>query len=289
MKLLNIFPILILILLFVSCTEKSKSQDDNDKILLIGTFNIEWLGDGTSDRKQRSEEDYQNIAKVIEKTNVEFFGLQEIENENALKRVLKYLPDWTYIITPSGSSSLNTCFIYKKYLNVENHGNYEGINVAPPTTRPGSVVRLKHGKLDIHILNVHLKSTSSFDNTEEKREYSFLLRRMQSTEIIRFKDSIINNKINDKVLVLGDFNDNPIREDKSNILVLDSNFFFPTKYLASCKNEFWDIIDHIILSDDLTEHYQHSSAYVFDVFSLFPKNKADMISDHCPVMIRLND
>lgn len=289
MKIISI----ILLLILISCTETSKTQeniyDDNDKILLLGTFNIEWLGEGNNDRKPRVEEDYKNIAEVIKKTGVEFFGLQEIENENSLLRVLKYLPDWTYIFNKSHSSSLNTCFIFKKYLNVEDLGNYEGINVEKQTTRPGSVVRLKHGKLDIHILNVHLKSTSGYDNTDEKKEHSYMLRRLQSIEIVNFKDSIINNNINNKVIVLGDFNDNPIREEESNILLLDSNFKFPTKYLASCKNEFWDVIDHIILSDDLFNHYQPSSAYVFDIFSVFLNQKADMISDHCPVMIRLND
>ena len=79
MKIISI----ILLLILISCTETSKTQeniyDDNDKILLLGTFNIEWLGEGNNDRKPRVEEDYKNIAEVIKKMALSFLDYKKLK------------------------------------------------------------------------------------------------------------------------------------------------------------------------------------------------------------------
>lgn len=278
----------ILIILLFACNNANEIKDNNDEILLIGTFNIEWLGDGINDRKQRNDNDYQNIAYVIENTNAEILALQEIENENALKLLVKYLDGWNYIIRDNGSEQ-NLAFIYKNYLSLEDIGLYNDLEVKENATREGLIARVSSGNLDIYLLNVHLKSTSRYDDTPEKREESFYIRRQQSNEIVEFKDSLLNLNNTANVIILGDFNDNPIRGDKSNIIILDTNFYIPTKNLESCKSEYYDLIDHIMLSENLIDNYENSSAFVFDVKSIYNEDTFENISDHCPVILRLNN
>ncbi len=64
---------------------------------------MEWLGDGTRIEYDRTEEDYKNIANIILDMEADIIGLQEIENENALLRILKYLPDNKSYISSGGN------------------------------------------------------------------------------------------------------------------------------------------------------------------------------------------
>ena len=173
-------------------------------------------------------------------------------------------------------------------MNLEDAGIYDNLHINGSGTRKGAVTKLKYGKLDFIILNVHLKSTSSYDDTEEKKQRSFELRRLQSIEIVKFKDSIIANNLAENVIVLGDFNDNPIRAEKSNILILDSNFYLATKGLESCKSQYFDLIDHIFLSESLVDNLEPVSAYVYNISTVLSEEQTDKVSDHCPVIVRIN-
>ena len=65
----------------------STSSFDTTQFVTIGTFNMEWLGDGVGDTKKRTDADYLRIADIIEKTGADVIGIQEVENEAALKKV----------------------------------------------------------------------------------------------------------------------------------------------------------------------------------------------------------
>jgi len=283
MKILLVFLLIILI----SCNNTNLQKDEDSSSLLIGTFNIEWLGDGIDDKNPRNEEDYKNIALVIEDSGAELLALQEVENLESLKRILKHLQNWKFIFTDEDGSQ-NNCYIFKSYLDLEDNGTFDDLQIDGFGTRKGAVAKLKYGNLELILLNVHLKSTSSYDNTEEKKQISYELRRKQSIEIVEFRDSILNNNISNNIIVLGDFNDNPLRNEKSNILTLDSNFFFATKGLESCKSQYYDLIDHIIISENLINNLEPVSAYVYDFATILTKEQVDKVSDHCPVIVRIN-
>jgi len=283
MKLILLFLVFVLI----SCNNSKLQSDIGETTLLIGTFNIEWLGDGIDDNNPRTEEDYKNIAFVIEDTGAEILALQEVENVEAIKKIIKYLPNWEYIFLHKEGDQ-NNCYLHKKNVPLEDAGLYNNLQIENSGTRKGAVAKLKYGDIELIFLNVHLKSTSSYDDTEEKKQRSFELRRLQSAEIIKFKDSIIANNIAENVIVLGDFNDNPIRAEKSNILALDSNFYLATNGLESCKSKYYDLIDHIFISESLIDNLEPVSAYVYNISTVLNEEQTDKVSDHCPVIVRIN-
>jgi hypothetical protein len=109
--------IILLIFAFCSCT------NSDSKTITIGTFNIEWLGDGIDDKNPRDEEDYKNIAYVIKESEADILALQEIENITALNKIMNYLPDYNYYITDASGDQQLAC-IYKKSVKVDKIGDY---------------------------------------------------------------------------------------------------------------------------------------------------------------------
>ena len=91
---MNLRKYTLLLIVLIVATSCTKVSFDKQQTVVVGTFNMEWLGDGIDDRIKRSERDYERLAEVIENTNADVLGLQEIENEAALKRIMKYLPEY---------------------------------------------------------------------------------------------------------------------------------------------------------------------------------------------------
>lgn len=275
---------LSIILLLVSCSDRN-----NDKILSVGTFNIKWLGDGINDRVERDQEDYKAIADIIRESDVDIMALQEIENREALKMIIKHLPNWKYIIEDDGYL-LNLAFIAKDDIQLEKVGLYKPFKVLENRTRSGFIAKAKKGNFDFYLMNLHFKATSGYDNTPQKRKQSFLLRQQQSDALDNWIDSILQFSEQD-LIILGDFNDNPKREWSQNLASLadNQNISFLTSDLESCKNpEKWDVIDHIVISNSAHKRYLMGSAGMFNFYSSLPENKAEIISDHCPVTAVFN-
>ena len=111
---------------FISCSKEdlkntatviSDTSIFDKEHITVGTFNLEWLGDGHRDRKKRTQRDYANIARIIEEIDADILGLQEIENQMALKKLLKYLPDYGFIIGTTGGAQ-KLAILYKKSLTI---------------------------------------------------------------------------------------------------------------------------------------------------------------------------
>jgi len=104
----------------------------------LGTFNLEWLGDGIDDKKPRSSADYMKFAEIIANSGMEIVGVQEVENPSAMKKIMKYLPDYKFIVGNKGSAQ-NLGLIYKNTIQVESLGEYTPLKVEPELTRPGLI------------------------------------------------------------------------------------------------------------------------------------------------------
>ena len=253
--------------------------------LIVGTFNVEWLGDGINDRKDRTEEDYKTISKIIAEMNADVLGLQEIENETTIKKILKYLKGYKYKITQNNSAQ-NVAFLYNSKIKIKRSFEYDKIDFQDRSTRPALVMELKKGNLDFVISNIHFKSTSHYDNTEEKRERSYSIRTKQAEEMSYFVDSILNSKNEKDVIILGDFNDTPVRKKNPTLMALldNPNVTFITKEMKSCKSRSMYAIDHIVVSNSLLNRFVQSSERSYDISLVFGKDVAKNISDHCPVL-----
>ncbi len=272
-----------------SCNPSTKENDNNDsKVIIIGTFNIEWLGDGIDDKINRNEIDYKRIAETISENNVDVIALQEIENKEALRRLLKYLPNYNYIIG-NIESKQNTAVVFKKSLKFKFIENYEPLSVKKGRTRAGLVVEGKKGNFDFLMMVVHLKSTSRYDSTDQLRNESYELRAQQAEILKTWADSINNNSSEKDIIIVGDFNDNPLRNTQILYPLYQSNqYVFLTKDLASCKNPYWDCIDHIVINRSVFNRLVQGSLFMYDIHSKYSDLEVSKISDHCPIFCRFD-
>lgn len=276
---------LFVIIVSISCSSNKAYHSETDKsTVCIGTFNLEWLGDGIGDKKPRSSANYEKFAEIIANSGMEVIGIQEVENSSAIKKIMKYLPDYKFILGNQGALQ-NVGLIYKNTIQVESFEEYTPLKVEPELTRAGFIGKCKKGNFDWMIMVVHLKSTSRYDDTPEKRQLSFDLRKAQAEVLSDWMDSLIDNSDERDIFIVGDFNDNPRREDLVIApLSMNTNAVFLTWDMQSCKNKMWDMIDHIVITKSIKNRYLEGSVHAYNFFSTLTDKAAEGISDHCPVM-----
>jgi len=278
----KIIAIFIISISLFSC---SKVNFDKNQTVVVGTFNMEWLGDGENDTKKRSEKDYQRLAEVIENTGADILGLEEIENETALKKVLKYLPEYDFLIGNTGSRQ-NPAVVFKKGIEVKFIENYEQLAVVKKKSRAGLIISAKKGNFDWLMMVVHLKSTSRYDSTDAMRLESYDMRKKQAEILKNWADSVVKNGSEKDIMIVGDFNDNPTRPKTQNMLPLiaDNTMSFLTEKEESCANPNWDMIDHIVVNNSAKKRFLVNSIFIYNIYHAYTKSEIDKISDHCPVV-----
>jgi endonuclease/exonuclease/phosphatase family metal-dependent hydrolase len=279
---------LLLGVILLSC--KSNKLDEGDPgILHIGTFNIQWLGDGIDDKKKRDSVDYANTAGVIREMNADIICLQEVENDSAMNLLMPHLPGYKFILGKSGWL-LNQGIIYRENIEIESHGDYFPLAVVENRTRPGFWFRAKKNNFDFYGMVVHFKSTSRWDSTDEMRRRSFEIRSEQSEMLDNWADSVLALGGEEDIILIGDFNDNPTRKKSRNLAALleDNQFDFITKDMKSCANPLWDNIDHIAITKSISERIIPGTMRMIDQKSMLSDEAAEMVSDHCPVVVGIN-
>lgn len=257
--------------------------------ITVGTFNIAWLGDGRSDREPRNEEEIQAIAGVIRETDADVLGVQEIENAEAIGRVLKYLPGYSAHIGTLGREQ-NVGLIYRNSVEVRIVGEYAPVAIEAGRNRPGLAAHCKKGNFDWIMMVVHLKSTSRYDSTEELRQKSYLTRSAQTEKIVKWADSIRRADAEQDVIIAGDFNDFPLRKTNPTLLpaLVDSSLKFLTMNMGSCKSDYMKGIDHILVSGSAAARFVAGSDRMINTYAAYPKKQAEKISDHCPVTVQFD-
>lgn len=287
MKIEKFLLLIIISFVFVGCGNTPATSEDST--VTIGTFNIAWLGDGIRDRKDRTEADYQQIADVIKETGADLLGLQEIENEQALERLLKYLPDYSFLIGEKGRQQ-NLAVLFKKGIQVKLIGEYIPLIIEKRRTRPALIIEARKGNFDWLMMVVHLKSTSHWDNTPEKKIKSRELRLQQAQKISFWADSILGLNKEMDLIITGDFNDYPNRmKDRCMKSIVDNeSLIFITEGMTSCKKKTWKLIDHIVGSTSAMNRYVKNSRRIYNFFSSLPAIQAKLISDHCPVIAQFD-
>lgn len=269
-------------ILFSACSDKITIS--KDKTVTIGTFNLEWFGDGINDRNPRSENDYKNIADIIKQMGVDVLGVEEVENGAALDRLIKYLPEYSYYVGKEGRIQ-NVGVLFKKSVNVEYLGEYMPLAIERGRNRPGLLLSVKKGNFDWLMMVVHFKSTSRYDDTPEKKEESVQVRTLQADILKNWADSVLTYSKEKDLILVGDFNDAPLRKkyQSLNHLYADPNLKFLTDKMSSCKFKNSYTIDQIIVSKSALKRFVPNSQSMFDFNSSLKPEDAKKISDHCPV------
>ncbi len=293
MRRIYIIFIFICSLLLLSCSKKkldetaSYSNGFKKSEITIGTFNMEWFGDGVNDRIDRVEIDYKHFAEIFKKMDADIIGLQEIENPEAMQRVLKYLPDYSYFLTIEGGQQ-KCGVLFKKSIKVNIVNEYSPLAVDGRRTRPGLLVSAKAGNFNFLLMIVHLKSSSHFENTETKRERSIQLRTEQSEVLAKWSDSVLSKGNESDLIIVGDFNDTPRRKKNNTILPLMSKMTFLTENEKSCKYPSSYAIDQIVVSSNAKKRLTPNSLFVYNIFSMFNESDVKALSDHCPITAKFD-
>jgi len=340
------FPFFIAVILFFQLLPGSCSgqKSDTRNSLKIVFYNCENLFDTIDDKKNKGDNEFlpenklgwdseryytkiKNISHVIysiDSVNLPaLVGLGEVENKNVLNDIVKsaYLKKADYKIVHYESSDdrgidvallYNPSFIkviYSRKVNVFDEGKkLREILYA-------QVLAFKSDTLNVFVN--HWKSRSGgTDETEFKRIlYASALRKVV--------DSLFSKDASPKIIIMGDFNDEPNNKSVSEALKAYPpdkfigektlyNLFYPA-FLNNQGSHYysgseWSMLDQIIVSGDLlfsdkkTLHFKNGSAEIFKRnWMLYRNKKGEMLpsrtyknseyfggcSDHLPVIIRL--
>ncbi len=266
------------------CTVKETRHSAN--IVRLGTFNIAWLGDGNDDKITRTEEDFKRIAGVIEQTDADVLGLEEIKNPFALQRVLKYLPEYNFYVGTQGHSQ-NVGVIYRKDVSVTVEKEYMPVAVDVGRNRPGLILSCLKGNFDWKMMVVHLKSSSRYDSTPEMQTAARSTRIAQVEICSKWVDSSLNASKEQDLFIVGDFNDFPKRVKNPTLtaLLVNTSIEFLTHESKSCKNDKWFGIDHVVCSQSAKKRYISGSDHSVNFYAQFNEIEAEKVSDHCPMIV----
>lgn len=284
----HIFILLAFIIFLASCEKKSFVPTSDN--ITITTFNMSWLGDGYKDKIERTDEDYENFASIIKSLNSDIVACQEIENGRAIQKILNYLPDYKYFISKLGNAQ-KLAVIYKKDLILSNIQEIRDLALGTNSHRPGLSFYVKKNNFDFEVINVHLKSTSHYDNDKGTVEASKEIRSQQVSALNAWVNNYLQSGKEQDVVIIGDFNDTPRRKIENTLqeLVDNQNIVFITENLKSggkFRNSY--VIDNIAVTKSVMPRLVPGSLMKYDIFNAYSKEKAEKLSDHCPVSVQFN-
>lgn len=282
---------MLLPLLFYSCLQDPEEQVANPDLLRLDgclsrtnfhTFEImTW---NVREFPIEKEKTIQLIADIIKREDPDLIAFQEITSEPDFRILIKSLPGWEGISLTN--SELNPAFIFKLS---EINWIGKAISLFPdekyafPRT-PLMISVEHHSGLQLFLINVHLKCCSGTENETRRKVASTMLK------------TYIDDKLsNEKVMVLGDFNDELIssRENAnvfSNFMMDSLNYVFTDMKIALGNPQYWSYpgwpshIDHILITNELFESQVFTKTLTYDLCDTSYLMK---ISDHRPLMIQL--
>lgn len=255
----------------------------------------------------RIGEDYAQLPPI-------FIGLSEVENSDVLKDLLKsdalqYFPyDYVHYDSPD-ERGIDTALLFNKdyFELIESKAIpvivYDSKNVRDYTR---DILYIK-GKIDNEVIHIYVNhwpsKRSGFDETR--------LKRIQIADILHQEIDALEEE-DPKVIIMGDFNDNPTDDSIQKHLV-NEKFTNPSVELykngegASKFYGVWMLFDQIILSNNFfpptNQKLEFKSAHIFNPpFLTNPKGRHKTepfrtytgkyyqggYSDHFPVYILLN-
>jgi predicted extracellular nuclease len=259
----------------------------------IGFYNLENLFD-TKDDKNVLDDDFtensprnwntdryntkiRKLGKIIKKLGKEnklhpplIVGVAEVENEEVLYDLTnsKHLKNFGYQFIHFDSPDergIDTALLFREnYFNIlESEAiplYINNTNGQRDYTRDILYVKGEIENNVIHLLVNHWPSRrSGNDETVYKRKAAAVKNR----EII---DRIINEDPDAKVLIMGDFNDNPSSE--SIIMLKDTDFYNPMDLLLTNEKGTlnyrgeWNLFDQIIISNNFLKPYDNTFQFV---------------------------
>jgi hypothetical protein len=91
-------------------------------------------------------------------------------------------------------------------------------------------------------------------------------------------------------MIIGDFNDNPIRKNSRTLLSLcnNENLNFLTLKERSRNFYYAPVIDHIVVNSALFQNFIIRSVFQLDLLRAFSNRDLSKISDHIPIFTQFS-
>ncbi|HOZ50904.1 MAG TPA: choice-of-anchor J domain-containing protein [Chitinophagaceae bacterium] len=284
----------------------------DDKTLRVYTWNMRWFGDPGSCSCDTNEARL-NATQILKDINADIYCLQEVVSASQIGLITSSLgPKYSYIVSPycsfatsTSSSNYGTgqklAYIYNtdKIENLGTFGLLASTYPSDTSTNSGyycfasgrfpfvlkAKLKLKNGLSDSIIFsNIHAKAISDIASYN-RRECG----------AIKMTDSLNSLFPNNKIIVLGDYNDYLEGTTVSSLstspyqymlnhgfegITLPSKYPNQTTYVGSFNN----IIDNICMSNNLNPSYPDSSCFIFSEVENYINNYSSSTSDHLPVI-----
>jgi len=260
-------------------------------LLRVAGWNLEWFGD-PSDGPTDEELQYTNVRSILREGGLDLYGLVEVVNPSTFERLLTDLPDYRGLLASDtaqvaqpatcDSSSHSPCyrvaeqkpaFLYKpsvmtvrgaQLILTEPSNDHALAGRAP--LRVDLTVRKNGFQIELVVIVLHLKAYADVASYQ---------RRLAAAQAL--KDYVDRNLANQKVLVLGDWNDDVDQSTTSSGGVLlpspfeafiddPAGYTFVTATLsragARSTVNFPNVIDHHLVTSPLASLYLRGSAAV---------------------------
>ena len=263
--------------------------DDNS--LDIATWNIEWF-------PKNDQVTIEYVSEIIQQLDLDIIAIQEVDDTIMFDQMLNDLQAYTGYYQSSWFAGL--AFIYKTG-TVEINEIYEIYTTSPYWNvfpRSPMVMDINFMEENYFLINNHFKCCGDgiidVDDTsdEENRRYA---------AINLIKEYIDNNLENNRVIVLGDLNDNiaeaPVNNVFQEVLNDSINYSFADLEIAQGSSSEWSYptwpshLDHILITNELFHGLNSFEVQTIKIdeyldggWSEYDQN----ISDHRPVAIKFN-
>jgi endonuclease/exonuclease/phosphatase family metal-dependent hydrolase len=245
----------------------------------IATWNIE--------NYPKTSSTLSKVKEIISTMDPDVIAVQEITSLSLFNNLISELPGWQGTLMSSGSQRLGYLFKSSEIQSIE--GTEELFtNDNCPFPRPVLKTKVRHisGK-EIFLMNVHLKCCS--DATASCGSASD--RRRQAAE--KMKSYIDQNLSTSMVIILGDWNDGITEPNNpfSNFIADQAGYKFSDLEIAKGPQSGWSYpswpshLDHILISNELFSLFKETRTLKLNVCET---SYFDSVSDHYPVMLRLN-
>jgi len=284
-------------LILINCSVVlSQNIDDltfgTDTTLEIVTWNVENF-------PKNGQTTINYLKQVIQSIDADIIAFQEITDTTLFKQMIIDLPDYQYYIQSSWYGGL--AYIYKTS-TIQVIANYEIYTTSPywsPFPRAPQVMEFTFMNMNFIVINNHLKCCGdgvlNLNNPDDEEN-----RRYIANNLLR--EYINTNYTNNKVMVMGDFNDEITDLQENNVfqqILNDSeNFLFADIEIANGSNSDWSYptypshLDHILITNELFTEFETNGSEIrtikIDEYLAGGWNEYENnISDHRPVGIKI--
>lgn len=232
------------------------------------------------------------VNATISEGDYDLWGVQEIEGVNTLKQVSQVNPNYSVLVDDDIAKGVNDnyhlAYVYHNQRlevverQILSAGDFESYYFP---RRPLLAKFLnKINNQTFYVINIHLKCCNYKPSDKQRRE--------EASE--RLQKYIDTNLSNERVIVLGDFNEEiyPTTSSSFNNFITDNeNYAFSTMDQAVSENSldksypnwgpYGSHIDHILMTNEWFDQFQQSYTLSLDQCSNYFDDK---VSDHRPVM-----